>query len=49
MNMVTVLMMTPKMVTLDLLRIKLFLNEGYDSIISPKKRHQQNFITGFKL
>ena len=37
MNMVTVLMMSAKMGTLVRLKINLFLNEGYDVIISVHK------------
>ena len=36
-NMVTILMMSPKMATLSLLKIKLFWNKDYDVIISVRE------------
>ena len=44
--MVTILMISAKMATLGLLKIRIFWNKGYDIIISW--RHPQIFITWFK-
>ena len=52
--MVTILMMSPKMATLDLLKIKVFQNKGYDvimvihdvtnKILSNKSSHIVNVV-----
>ena len=43
-NMVAVLMMSAKLVTLGLLKIKVFQNTGYDVLISVQEV-TKNFIT----
>ena len=47
-NMVTILMMSAKMATSGLLKIKIFWNKSYDAI-SCQWWYQQDFITWFKL
>ena len=47
-NMFSVLMMSAKMATLDLCKIKVFWNKGYE-VITSVWRQQQKFITWLKL
>ena len=48
-KMITILMMSAKIATLGLLKIKVFWKKGYDAHNFYPWRHQQKFITWLKL